>query len=1106
MLLTSLLHALAAPPATVLEHTLDVRVDYGGRLATTQTWKVRIDDPAGCVAGLLAPPGLDGAMDDAGAIVLRDLLVVPETAAVGDVFTLVATGSEGAQPHSGLFETAPDLPTVRAEVVVTSLGRQPLTVWADPLGDPVWSTRRGKQATITWAELSPAQQARTVWSTWSDWLEAGEQLEADVTKKLATKVELGRDLAADVESSNLPELVRRTLAHVELDLTVTGDYATARTAGEVTRSRKGTAAERGLVILSMLRAAGYEAQPAMLRRATAKGAFPVTVPGPGMLDTPVVMARDRAGKTVWIDPSSDSVAVPALPAAMVGATVWAPGDLPSRRVAPGVVDGNVVLTTSAKIEANGDVVWSTDVSADGTGLEAIRSLLHTLDDDGQQKALRRLVEQGRPGLERFQATTAGTVDPFKKLTITLSGHDAGVFQAWGGGMKGEITPVLGAAMAGWLPPNIRVVEIVDITPMSTHTVAAHGRPGPAWDATAQIDRVVSRNGNRLRIDVDAIRPYAASTSTQDAGAATFLGERAKEGVEILLFPPADKNVVKGVQGLDLPDAEIRALQALLWWTVDDDRQARKLLKKALKTHPPLDFVDPFLERVGPDPRPWKALYELIPEEDKATKVALAHRLLEPHPAMALELSQPLQQHGDPKVAVPALLIAMEVAPTQEVRNSLAGRMESITDGGELQRARLMLAEFDIAHGQSAAKATEKLEPTSARARIVRLAPIAAGLPRAELRDRVAKLRSEDPTDVHVAAHGAHLLGAAGFRAEALDAALDAARLAHDDPRLWSEAARYAVKAGNLQLALEAAHRSSDLAPTGVEWAGQLHHLATLARDDAMETLARRRDPALKRGDWPPTLDDLTALAGQDELLAVLQFHEEEVAGNPVYLALRAQLRNDAGFRDEAARDSINLARVHGEPQGKALAFAATAGRVFGTGALSLLDDVDDPTARLVRLDYRLITGSGDARADARLLADEPRAQEILLAIGSPADAAAKVEGWPADLADERLRTPNGYRVNPVLSAARGVSAFSHADRQLAIVVVNGETDVLPPPLSALFSRADPPLDVTAEGAELFALRDGYLPLYAARRKADGHTTYGLGFTPEAARRALRDAP
>lgn len=1103
LLLTLLDFALAGAPATVLDHRLDVRVDYGQRLTSTQTWTVRIDDPDACVAGLLAPPGMDGAMDG-GALIVQDLLIVPQGTEPGDTFTLVATRRAGRDRHSGIFQSAPELPIEHVEVSVGAQGSQPLTVWADPSGDPVWSSRRGRSAVVTWDDVPAGETAHLVWSTWDDWLDAGQDLERTVSRLQATKAELGRDLAGDLGSTNLSEIVRRTLQGVALDPAARGGFEQARPAAVVAQAGSGTAAERAVVLISMLRAAGYEARPARGRRASEAGDLPIVVPSPQMLDVPLVQVRDHGGKVLWIDPGSDAVATPAIPSVLVGATVWAPGELPSRPVSPGVADGTVVLTTTAKVTPEGDVAWSTDISADGTGLQAIRELLNPLDEAGQQAALERLVKQSRPDLERFNVAASGTIDPFKRFSLGVSGYDEGVFSPFGAGMRGTFRPVLAPAMAAWLPPNVRVLEIVDLSPPGAFSVAAHDRPGPAYDPSAQVDRIARRNGNRLRFDVNAIRPYTRTSPTLESQAASSLGEAATVGIETLLFPPTNRAVVASLGSVELSDARLAALQALLWYRADDDKQARKTLKKASKKVDPADLVAALAGWVPPgDERPWRALHDLA--LDPADRVRIVEALEHTEPALALELARPLTQAADPVLATRALLVAMRTAPAQDLRNGLAGRLKDVPDAALVQEARLRVAAFDIDQGQDAAKATSELAPDSPLARMVLLAVPARTLPREALLAQVDQLRSEAPSDAEVSARGAVLLQKAGLNGPALHAALDAARLGYDRPALWLLAADAASRAGNLHLALESARRASDLEPTAAEAARAYHHLAVLARDAEAEEVARGRAPGLERPTWPPSLDDLMGIAAQHELLAALQFHDADVTDSPVHLALRAQLRADAGLRDDAARDSIDLERLHGDQQGRALAFAATVGRVFGSGLLSLLDDVSDPTARLVRLDYRLITTSGDARADARLLREEPRGQAVLQALGAPDKAAASTKGWPADLQDVRLPAPRGYRTNPVLSAAKGVSAWSHVDRQLAVVVVNAETDVLPPPLTTLFTPSRPPLSVT-DGVEVFRLRDGYVPLFAARRMADGRTVYGLGFTPEAARRALSDAP
>jgi hypothetical protein len=62
--------------------------------------------------------------------------------------------------------------------------------------------------------------------------------------------------------------------------------------------------------------------------------------------------------------------------------------------------------------------------------------------------------------------------------------------------------------------------------------------------------------------------------------------------------------------------------------------------------------------------------------------------------------------------------------------------------------------------------------------------------------------------------------------------------------------------------------------------------------------------------------------------------------------------------------------------------------------------------------------------------------------------------------------------------------------------------VLPPPLSPLFVPVEPAIRRIPSGGQILRLDGGVAPIYAAVRVGDGFETYGLGFSPEAAERAL----
>lgn len=1125
MLLSLVLSAAFAAPATVLDHRLDVKVDWSRRLTETQVWTVRIDEPDACVAGLVAPPGLDGATDGE-ALVLEELLIVPSSAVAGDTYTFTVTRKVDAGEHSGVFSTAPDLPMQHAEVNILVQGRQGLTVWADPKGDPLWSTRNGKSASVRWDDLPAGDPTRAVYSTWPDWSGAGEEMERAVDARMADKQQLGRELASDLGSSNLPELARRVFQQVKLRPGDTGSWHTARSAGDIAKSPDASAAERGIVLIALLRAGGYEARPAWYRPASARGPFPITVAAPAMLWRPLVQAKDTKGRVIWIDPGSDQVAVPQMPASLFGATVWVAGDLPTQLVNDAVTHGTVVINTQATVDGEGHVTWSASVDATGTGREWIRRLLGTLDDDGRTKAIKRLVDQSRPGIERFALQSSGVADPYKELKLTLSGYDEGRFTRFGAGMRGTIPPVLAPAMAAWLPPKIEVLETVDIVGPSTLLIVANSHPGPAYDPDAQVDRQARRAGARLRLSAEAERPYATTTSARDASASRFLDTQAREGVELLLFPQPTGSTVKTLASVDgLEGAELAAVTALVWWGAGNDAKARKVLKTALKTHSVAELAPKLAGWLdAADDRPWVAFDDLLPDEaeEDRLQVLLAMDAFGFQRLAWLQGDQ-LSRSADPRIAAEGLLAVLanqpDVAPDANVDPAGAAiwkpeaevvkaAVEKSTEAGGdvLKRARRIYAEWALANaGADAEKALNDLPPDTPGAKALHLTQFASAYPNAEVHRRVKAVVAEAPADPVVAHHAATALSNIGAHDEALEYGLSAAQLAHDEPDRWIRASELALAAGRLSLALEAARRASDLDPTDKEAALALHEVAVLALDDELETLARERGNLGKRDPaWPPTVEDLMGVAPPTALLALLQYHEREVLESPLMLGIRAQLRTDTGLFDEAARDSINLARQHGETQGYALAFSATAGRVFGNGALDLVARPDNDVAYLTRMEYRLLTGSGDARADARLLVDEPRAQDVLLTAGSPAEAATRAVGWKADLPDARVAAPDGYKVNPILSAVKGVSGFSNADRQLAVLHVSAELDALPPPLALLYTPRKPPLAEIDGQTVLVRLDGGNLPLYAARRKGGGVTAWGLGFTPEAAVRSLDD--
>ena len=536
---------------------------------------------------------------------------------------------------------------------------------------------------------------------------------------------------------------------------------------------------------------------------------------------------------------------------------------------------------------------------------------------------------------------------------------------------------------------------------------------------------------------------------------------------------------------------------MAWWAADNDAKARKVLKKALKSIPAADLVRA-LQRWegGTDGRAWSTLFELSDEEVQGQLVSVVAAAEANDADTAVRLVNAMGT-VDPSVRTRAWLAILPVAP-----ESAAAALHGIGDAIPTELRAAVATGLAVHAGRTDLSDVGNESPIELA---LQIRESATTLPRATLVRRAADLMASHPQNADLHAVLSVALANGRQYAESLDAALTAARLQKDRASSWSDVAERALAGGRLTLALDAAKQASNLAPDHAALATQLQYVATLAIDPELEQVGRERSGAPSLIDWPPSVEDLLGVAQPSSLLAVLQHHETAVTDSPMLLGLRAQLRTDAGLLDEAARDGIVLSSRHADPAGDALAFAATVGRVDGRATLSLLDDPRDEVSRLTRMDYRTITGSGDARVDARLLRDQPRAADVLAAVGAPTELAEKDPDWTAlERFPGRVPTPRGYRLNPMLSGVPGVTGFSHADRQLALLHVNGDAEQLPPPLSVLYRVVRPP--IAADTSTLVRLSDGYVPLYAARETQDTTTWWGLGFTPQAALRALADRP
>lgn len=1117
-------------PATVLDDRLEVVIDGGGHLREKRTWTVRIDDPAAVSAGLAAPIGLEGA-SDRDARVLGGYLLLPSSVAAGDTYTLVGTRAVARGPYSGAFVTVPDLPVVRAEVTLKAPSNVPLSVWTGGDGHASYSRSGGRSVRVTW-EDAPGN-AELVWSTWKDWLAAGERLKGQVQPLLAPSREsLGRQLASDLSGISVASVAERVYPAVKLDESVAwGGWETARRALDVVDAGSGSPVDRGVVLISLLRAAGYDARPGYYRPAGAPGSAPLSVPAPALLDRPCV-AVVMPGHVVWIDPSTDRVAIPELPASMVGAIAWMHGDLPVELVANGAVDGTVAIAAQLTVAGDGTSTWQATLTATGTAQEWLRTLLGPLDAQGRTTALEKLVRVGHPKLDRFTAELSGIDDPYRSLKITMYGHETGTMSRLGtSGLVGTVPPLVAPAMGAWLPPRILVREDLSITPPpAVQPLSAAPQP-PVFHPDATLARTFRREGGRWVIVTEVERPYRTTSAARDSSAAAFLQGQATAGSDVLLLPAPTPDVVKSLREIpDRPPAEIAVLEALLWWNADQPKKALKAMQRALVQAGADDTVK-YLARHGraDDVRPWDALNGIT--RDDRERLAVLRGLESTGQRHAAWLrAAPLTRSADAAVKVEALLAAERLQPAtapadpreaalwrapdqllaeaDQVSRTLPGAPAS----GDPRVLRVMAARALAAGRHSDAEILLEQALQAGEDPVVLVlkaqAAAAAGVSTTQVLADIDRAVELAPFDAVVIGGASDALAQVGRRDRALHFALSSARLAFKDPARWVKAAHRSLEAGDLSTALYAARRGSDLDPKDPDAARMLELCGTLARHaEAAQLGAARAGASQFNLDGPPDLRTLMGVAPEHTLLALLQYHDTDVVKDASLLSLRAQLRLDAGQLDGAARDGALLASGFDQPRGVAIAFAASAGRLWSTLLGDLLDAAAgrDPVARNTRMEWRFITGQGDPLADAAKLRDDPRAQVMLRSISDPDGLAAEVAGWQAG-ADPAMKPPAGFRANKWLGGAQGVVAFSDPERGLAILRQRVPTGSLPPVLAQLYTPASPPLGSLPDGGQLVRLEGGPIPLYAAVRIGeDGTETTGLGYTPEEAVFALRSA-
>lgn len=1114
--------AEAVTAVEVQAHQAFVRIQ-GREVRGSATWTVAILDPASAV-GTPAPPMVEGA-SARGARIRDGILELPEGLPPGTVLTFQKDLEfpRGPFAPSGTFRTVPGLPVARAELVVRA-SAAPLSVWYDSAAVPDFRPGRTDEVRIVWRDVAPDEVAEAVWSGGEGWFASGNELTKAVEPLVTDQI--GRVLGQGVKNLTPTQAARRVFEEITL---IRGPDVgwIARPARYVIDGGSGTRAERGLVLLSVLRAAGYDARPALYRPSTLPGTVPTALAAPSLLQRPLV-AVFMADRLLWIDPGSDDVQLPALPAELTGAMAWVPGDLPRRLDATGAAEGTVPISGEVRLDGKGGESFNLTISATGAADDFLREALRGKSPEEQAQVFRPLLVRGREGFDRVTVRASGFEDRSRPLRITLSGHSDGRLTRLGAGLfSSEVPAVLAPTLAEWLPPRIAVrEEVAVVAPPGLRLFTVVGSERTTHPA-AVVARASRREAERVVVVTEVERPTRHPAPGAAARAAETLDKAARVGPQMLYLRDATPGAARAMRSVDLPAADRVTLEAMLWWKQKRYGKAGKLLKR-FEAPVGLQALDDALVRYD---APYELRRELVDlAEDPEGLLATVPILVEmgrPQEAWAraaavstsrvarlrvdsrlwmveLQGDTPPDATDDPEGAArwrdPMELLAEADADARKASKDeqpdprvLAARAKLLLEADRVEEALLILDQaLAISDDPEVA-----VLAASASAR--------AGDPFDDVRARLDAAVDRASADPEVLAAVSEALATAGDRQGALQRAVAAARLANTDTKLWLAVSQRAMSAGDLPVALHAARRASDLALTDKDAADQYTLVATLSGDQDAANQGWSRGGTPIEVAWPPSVNALLPHVQQEHLLAVLRHHDREVTTSPNLLSLRAQLELVQGDRDRAIRDGELLAERHRIARGGVVAFGASLGSAWSNDGTAPLDRLvrRDPAARSARLELSAVTGR-PVRADLRAMADDPRAAVWGLALSDADALAARAPDWKPG-APPRGGAPRGFSANPVLGGARGVEAWSDPIARLAVVRHAGNTP-LPPPLSVLYTPRTPPLRSLPGGGTVTALEGGSLPLYAAFRKDGDEHVIGLGYSPEDAARALEAAP
>jgi tetratricopeptide (TPR) repeat protein len=1083
----------------------EVTIVSSSRVETVDTARFAV--PSGLCDAIVLPRALDGF-----TLVGSDLRVDGGRMtrkgqwAEGDVLVVERTGDLGPGPHSEEV-LQPTFPVATMSVEVRAPSWMRLNAWSSPHGEVAVTSGRERAYTVTFEG-----GGRLVWSGERDWWAVGDRLARTTAGRLANKWSLG-SLGEGLDALTVADAVQRVAEAIELTVEP-GDWRSVRPTTTVIRAGSGTVAERALVLISLLRAAGHDADPVLVRPVDA-APIPLVVPSHAVFPGIAVRVRRADGETLWLDPASPYVEPDVVPRQLRGAVILAPDDQPRTLYDRMVPDGRVKVRATARLRDDGSVEVTADVTAADGATQAIRDLLAPLPKATRQQYLGDLLRVVRPGLDDLRLQVFGVEDPALPFGITLEFDTDAALRPLGAGRAGAFPAILAPQLARVLPPNLEVVETLVVE--GTDALQLYGvRPvEDPVDADAIVNRFMAVDDNRATLSTLALRPWRAS----DRSLATerLLDEASLRGPELVYFGLIDKAAARALQK-EVTNSDTRVMEALLWYQADEVEEAEKALKRAVRTGR-IRAVADALRRYAPrgDQRPWQVVWQAVDTDLERLAIVEA---LEGRNAMreAWRRALVLVQSPDVAVQIEALLAVARVqgekpAATVDREGHKAWREPTLL----LARAEKLAAEagdtdpaIDVAFAERLLERglCEKAGPRIERAVERSRDPLADAVyeewrtcagREGEPADLPALIRSSG-FDAGVMRSAVRTFQTRGEHDQARRWAVLAAMIEQTDADLWSMASEAALAVGDLDTAVYAARNASDIKPASLTTGIPLQILATLNADRTNAQVGTQRSNyQVSIEPFPIPLANAEEFMDESHRLGFLRERDAEVLEDAVLLAERFERNVAAGNTTDALRDAAWLVKRHRTPTAAIDFYRATAGQLWSTHALEQLDaSVRDRDVRRLRMESALLTGIRDPMADANLLRGDPLA-ELLREARYRSGALADSQEWPKGLSRPKANAPAGFRPSRLLSALKGVEGYTNAAAG-SVLLVSTAGDRLPPPLEGAFRLG--PLVETDGKTSVFELEGGMVPGYVARRTLGENTFFGAARTAQLARHAL----